>query len=323
MHATLWHGDAVVDLGTLGGAYSYAHDINNLGQIVGQSSLNDGAYVATLWQTGAGARANALLKATGPSATALGTLGGSSSSATGINDQGQVVGWSLGSDESSLRGFTWHTGSMSDLNKGSMRESHADKINNAGMVVGSSRQVDSGDRHATLWRGPDAAADLGTLAFGTYSYAYDVSDTGLVVGMSASWGDTVRRATIWNGQEQTDLGTLGGDDSYAAAINEKGWIVGSSQADVADPSWHAALWRDGQVIDLNSYLEPDSQWVLQTATDINENGWIIGKALNKTTGLTQGYMLMAPVPEPETYGLFIVGLGVVAASKWRRRPVRA
>jgi probable HAF family extracellular repeat protein len=45
-----------------------------------------------------------------------------------------------------------------------------------------------------------------------------------------------------------DLGTLGGESSYATAINDRGHVVGSSQTSTGD--WHGFLWRDGRMTDL-------------------------------------------------------------------------
>jgi probable HAF family extracellular repeat protein len=61
-----------------------------------------------------------------------------------------------------------------------------------------------------------------------------------------------------------DLGTLGGESSYANAINDRGQIVGSSQ--VADGSWHGFVWRAGTMTDLGT-LRPSG---------INIKGDIIG-----------------------------------------------
>ncbi|GGQ85589.1 hypothetical protein [Couchioplanes azureus] len=48
-----------------------------------------------------------------------------------------------------------------------------------------------------------------------------------------------------------DLGTLGGQSSYASAINDRGHVVGSSQ--VGDGTWHGFLWRSGTMTDLGLF----------------------------------------------------------------------
>src|SRR5215510_14995213 len=72
------------------------------------------------------------------SITDLGTLGGATSTACGINDRGQVAGNSaIASGE--LHAFLWDGGTMTDLGTLPGRAfSGARFINNRGQVVGSS-----------------------------------------------------------------------------------------------------------------------------------------------------------------------------------------
>jgi probable HAF family extracellular repeat protein len=68
-----------------------------------------------------------------------------------------------------------------------------------------------------------------------------------------------------------DLGTLGGADAEATAINDRGEIVGHS--DTADLVRHAFLWRRGRMIDLGSLAGPSG---ISVANDINNEGEVVG-----------------------------------------------
>ena len=82
-----------------------------------------------------------------------------------------------------------------------------------------------------------------------------------------------------------DLGTFGAEgdcDSTAFDINDVGHIVGKSEI---DPSvTHAFLYKNNQMVDLNSVLGPTDQaaWELGEARAINDLGQIVG------TGQFQG-----------------------------------
>ena len=69
------------DLGTLGGGYSAASAINDMGQVVGDSTNASGFSHAFIWNRMTGLKD-------------LGTLGGGYSAASAINGMGQVVGYS-------------------------------------------------------------------------------------------------------------------------------------------------------------------------------------------------------------------------------------
>jgi probable HAF family extracellular repeat protein len=127
--AFLWderHG--MREIGTLGGGQyyddSFAHDINDKGQIVGVSNQR-----AFLWQDG--------------KMRDLGTLPGHARSrANAINNRGQIVG--IITDPGKHGVFLWQDGKMYDLNKLIPADSGwvlggASDINDAGQIVGGGR----------------------------------------------------------------------------------------------------------------------------------------------------------------------------------------
>src|ERR1019366_7589159 len=109
VHALLWEKGKATDLGNLGGQTGQAGgnialDINNLGQVVGNSDLpGDTTFHAFLWTRKTGMQD-------------LGTLSGDVASLSiSINDAGAIVGASLDANFSP-RAFLWEKGVMTDLN---------------------------------------------------------------------------------------------------------------------------------------------------------------------------------------------------------------
>ncbi len=68
--------------------------------------------------------------------------------------------------------------------------------------------------------------------------------------------------------------TLGGNVSVGTSINDRGWIAGFSNLP-GDTTRHAALWRDGKILDLRTLGGPNSnvQWPGQ-----NDEGMVVGIA---------------------------------------------
>jgi len=110
---------------------------------------------------------------------------------------------------------------------------------------------------------------LGTFG-GNFGQANAINDRGQVVGFAtntiptpvsiAAFGcdvdlavPTQSRAFIWEGGAIQDLGTLGGSDSCAVFINERGQVAGYSFTDSsASPPVHPFLWHDGTMLDLGT-----------------------------------------------------------------------
>jgi probable HAF family extracellular repeat protein len=86
------------------------------------------------------------------------------------------------------------------------------------------------------------------------------------------------RAALWAGGQFRDLGSLGGNSAFAAALNEQGTVVGESLLGDGRDLWHAFKWRNGAMTHITASLgqgfasgasgvngvpEPGS-WVLMT-----------------------------------------------------------
>jgi probable HAF family extracellular repeat protein len=140
-HAVLWENGVPYDIGSLGGhSWNTPTAINNDGTIVGFSLLagQDGTrnYEAFIWTREGGMRS-------------LGKPAGDvRSAAFGINDEGQVVGLSVGGPYV-LRALFWENGVMTDLNditeSGSPYLLYANDINDRGEIAGQAFDPGTGE----------------------------------------------------------------------------------------------------------------------------------------------------------------------------------
>jgi probable HAF family extracellular repeat protein len=231
--------------------------------------------------------------------TDLGTLGGNVSVATSINASGQVVGYSTTTSGNYLLqdGFIWRQGvGMQDLGALTVGgSSGALAINDGGDVVGYSttsvnETTPPSPTDAVLWSQGGPPQNLRTLPGGASSEATGINASDQVVGYSTITmnANSPNHAFLWSqANGMADLGTLAGyTDSYAAAINSSGEVVGYALGGLAS---HAFIYNDGQMTDLNAYLAAGSNWVLSTATAINDQGVVVG--MGYLNGVPSGYEL--------------------------------
>lgn len=82
---------------------------------------------------------------------------------------------------------------------------------------------------------------------------------------------------------------------FAAAQNDKQDIVGQFYpVQGGQQQSRAFLVSGGVFVDLNTVIGNDPEWELQTAAQVNNCGQIVGRAVHKPSGLSQGYLLSPP-----------------------------
>lgn len=83
---------------------------------------------------------------------------------------------------------------------------------------------------------------------------------------------SIRVATSGSGYTMTVLPSLGGTNSAANSINDKGWPMGTSFLS-GNQTMHAALWQSGNAVDLGTLGGPNSavEWPVS-----NDRGYVSG-----------------------------------------------
>lgn len=318
----------IVDLGTLGGDATFALDINDRGQVTGNSRTGEGPLSPFLWERG--------------EMTDLGALPGGNGFSRGyaVSNRGTVVGES---DNDFSRGFRWSGGELGDvgtLTGGTTAVAHdvnaidrivgaasngsasrpfvaergadpvdlgtlagdstsfglAWAVNARGDVVGISRNAADSASQATLWPAgvPGSAVNLGSLDGVQFSQAFAVNYRRIVVGESTvASGDG--RAVAWYGTAApVELDGLGYRHSRANDVNDRGSIVGhvSSFRGFSTIDGRAVVWYRGTATDLNDLLPDGSGWVLHSAEGINRGGEIVG--FGRLDGQLRSFLLKVP-----------------------------
>jgi probable HAF family extracellular repeat protein len=226
----------------------------------------------------------------------LGTLpgGGTISLATSINASGQIVGTAYLANNSGNHGFVYQDYTMSDL--GTICSSYTDENGNPKRYCGNSS-------------------------------ASDINDQGAIVGSVNMLGGASHGVLYSNGTI-TDLGTLGGNGSFAMSINALGQIVGG--ADTAGGARHPFLYTPGQGMqDLGTLGGTTAH-----ANAINDQGLIVGRSTTASgavhaflydSGRMQDLGLLPNFPATEAFSINRAGqvVGAAKGGNGYQRSVRA
>jgi probable HAF family extracellular repeat protein len=190
---------------------------------------NTGFIAGDYWDPQDFTRIRCFLREPGGRTIDLGMLAGASKcETTGINDEGQVVGY-LSSKSSNGSAFVWQAGRMRDLGSLGGPYSLAHAVNDRGQIVGYSA-LHQNLVHAVLWEGGHVI-DMGQSPDFVQSTAYAISQDGHIVGSgdSLKTGRTEavrfdKSTMVMLAEELDDPGDWWLED--ATSINDRGEILG-------------------------------------------------------------------------------------------------
>ncbi len=263
--------------------FSSAQGINDKGQVVGDSWLQD--------SSGIPSQEKAFSWAPGSSPVSLGTLNGNASYAWAVNNNGVITGkyhYPVSSPGTTAGGgyYEWafvdSNGTPSPIpglaSIGMMSVAYG--LNDNNVVVGNADVPNSAGQSEAFTFDGKTVHFLGTLG-GKWSYGMDINNAGVVAGFADTGqnpttqpGVYVSRyhAVLWSpaGVIQ-DLGTFG-TDSYAYRVNDAGQAVGSSIG--SDGFYHPFLWDGTRMIDIVG-LGGNGE-----ALSINNKGQVVGDSGN-------------------------------------------
>jgi probable HAF family extracellular repeat protein len=280
-----WEDGMMIELALPGGmTYSYAKDINDKGVIVGFGGMyHDCCATSTNGIVWSSTKTTSSFSLTSFSLyigayTTSGDEKTYGSVATGINEQGQIVGRAGYKQDDGPPFGVWRNymptvgsgGGWSRLplpdTANTTYAGSTQAINDNGAILGTGGG--GGDR-ARLWNAP-----------APYPIEILAGDQGLnnlnhVAGSTVS--SSAHRARLWDGSKYVEIGA-NQPLSMANAVNDSDWAVGrAGTEDWQNPltAGNAWLWRPDEA-PTPLYALAGTGWSMYSAFDINEDGMIVG-----------------------------------------------
>lgn len=220
------------------------------------------------------------------------------SAAAGVNDAGQVVGYSWGGGYNNFGPFIWSSaGGFQHLTGFDGLNGYATGINKDGVVVGAKG---TGTRYvAFVWSAVAGQTDIPDIPGATTSFGFSVNDAGVVVGRYTEADQTTHRVFRWSAATGTEDLTAPAGLPELLDINNSGDIV----ATISSPAGGGQvpyLYRNGIWTNINDLMPSGIGFTLQVVEAINNKGWIVGAGTTAPNGteLLQGFVLIPPNSAP-------------------------
>jgi probable HAF family extracellular repeat protein len=282
--------NGMVSLGTLDGNVradardSLARAINNLGQVVGTSIIDTPGepYRAFIWEDTTGMLA---VSASGYGDDVV------NSEASDISEVGHIVLYSESAD-TSVHSWILEGGVATNLGNLGGPFSVVSGVNVLAQAAGLGMDG-VGNVWPFEWES-GIMSPLGNLS-NPDSEAKRINNLGQAVG-NAPFPPQSTQSFVWdavNGMEF--LNSLTTAANSAMAVNDVGQIVGGNL--ISGLGFHAYVWNDGVMTDLNDVLPPSSGWELFWATGINNYGDIVGYG-SYNGQVPRAYLLKANPGQP-------------------------
>lgn len=273
-------------IGGLGGPITRIASINNEGEAVGVSTTAEGMAHSFLYSSG---RMTDLSLVYGPGRV------------NAINDRGEITGQSA--DD---RALVIRNGRAEVFGP---PHSVAGDINERGDILVEYFEPGRPSRTAVYSQG--RLSDL-PMRDGVSLLGGAINDAGWVSGYGTTSGGRLH-AWLYDGATITDLTPLAAN-AFAYDINNLGQVVGT----IDD---RAFLYSEGQLVDLNRFVDPAADLLLISASDINNRGQILAHSCDRTGVFCYGTVLLdaiPPVPEPPAILMLLTAL--VPLGLYRIRP---